>query len=106
MVVIVNNSHINHDNHNDVAVWRWGCLLFVLGFNNSCNNNGHHYCVCVTKDNNYDQLLVNKQPTNQQTRNCHEVNLAPREELGMSPSAAFALVDVVVVVVSVVTQQQ
>ena len=26
---------------------------------------------CVTRNNNYDQLLFNEPPTNQQTRNCH-----------------------------------
>ena len=44
----------------------YGCWLFVVGYNNSCNNNGHRCCF-VTANNNYDQLFVNKPPTNQQT---------------------------------------
>ena len=34
--------------------------------------------VFCTKTNNYDQLLVNKPPTNQQTRNCHLLSLASK----------------------------
>ena len=47
-----------------------GGASFVVGHKNSRNNNGHNGCVC-TSTNNHDQFLVNKPPTNQQTRTCH-----------------------------------
>ena len=60
----------------------------MFGYNNSHNNNGHHGCFRIT-NNNYDQLLVNKTPTNQQTRNC------------LVPALTYCLLSFIVVIVLV-----
>ena len=63
-----NNDKTNTFNDNVSITVTRGCLLFVVAYTNSCNNNGHNGCFWY-KNNNHDQLLVNKSPTNQQTRN-------------------------------------